>query len=684
MESGKVAAIGVPTTPGPNGSLPLRREIRDLQANYPDQWNLYLLGLADLQKKPATDLLSYYQLAGIHGQPYVPWNGVNGTTNSRFGGYCTHSSILFLTWHRPYLAVYEQALYASVQDVASSFQEPLRSRYVAAAKDFRMPYWDWATRINRSTSAFPTAISSSTATIIDVDGATKEIDNPLYSFRFDDKAIPSNSDLALDRYWSQFPNTIRAPDRNGNSRNSLVSRVITNEAASLRTNVSLMLLSYKEFDGFSNNAWLRSGTPGTYGSLEDVHNEIHDKVGNGGHMGSLDVSSFDPVFWLHHTNVDRLWAIWQALNPNAYAIDKVAGAPEANFTIAAGSRVNGETELKPFYDASANEFWNSAGVKYTPPFGYAYPETQRWLYPTERAYQTAVRNAVTRQYGANTINNFFENIASIPKPTTFAATSVPETSASANAAEKPVHPHTAFVKKAVAHPIKTAQEILHPHKEQVTKPEAAKVSAEPAPATPSDNKPVEAEAEAEASLTPLSIPPEYAHLVPNRTYPEYITNLRALKHGLQQTFRVYIFLGDFSPNPADWPTEYNVVGRFTVLGRGANTPCAKCQNDMEDELVVTGTVPLTSALLQDIVEGRLAGLNKADVEPYLKRHLHWRVTGWDGEEVGRDSVPGLKVGVVSTEVSIGEDGVPVYSEVYETLEGVTDGRAAGLGAGEEV
>jgi tyrosinase len=43
--------------------------------------------------------------------PYKPWNGVGSTTNwktaSGFGGYCTHSSILFLTWHRPYLALYE-------------------------------------------------------------------------------------------------------------------------------------------------------------------------------------------------------------------------------------------------------------------------------------------------------------------------------------------------------------------------------------------------------------------------------------------------------------------------------------------------------------------------------------------------------------------------------------------------
>lgn len=76
--------------------------------------------------------------------------------------------------------------------------------------------------------------------------------------------------------------------------------MISNENASLRNNVSLILLSYKQFDAFSNNEWLRNGQPGTYGSLEDIHNEIHDKTGGGGHMSALEVAAFDPVFWLHH------------------------------------------------------------------------------------------------------------------------------------------------------------------------------------------------------------------------------------------------------------------------------------------------------------------------------------------------------------------------------------------------
>lgn len=64
--------------------------------------------------------------------------------------------------------------------------------------------------------------------------------------------------------------------------------------------MSLLLLSYKDFDAFSSNRWDTSTNMNAYGSLEDVHNGIHDRVGGGGHMSSLDASAFDPIFWLHH------------------------------------------------------------------------------------------------------------------------------------------------------------------------------------------------------------------------------------------------------------------------------------------------------------------------------------------------------------------------------------------------
>lgn len=44
-----------------------------------------------------------------------------------------------------------------------------------------------------------------------------------------------------------------------------------------------------------------------------VHNGVHNWVG--GSM-SQSTSPNDPVFFLHHCNVDRLWAVWQALHPD--------------------------------------------------------------------------------------------------------------------------------------------------------------------------------------------------------------------------------------------------------------------------------------------------------------------------------------------------------------------------------
>jgi tyrosinase len=46
--------------------------------------------------------------------PYTTWPDESWNTDIKqvfkkddFGGFCTHSSILFLPWHRPYLALYE-------------------------------------------------------------------------------------------------------------------------------------------------------------------------------------------------------------------------------------------------------------------------------------------------------------------------------------------------------------------------------------------------------------------------------------------------------------------------------------------------------------------------------------------------------------------------------------------------
>lgn len=55
-------------------------------------------------------------------------------------------------------------------------------------------------------------------------------------------------------------------------------------------------------------------------SFESPHNHVHDSVGcmcGDGTMYDLNGSAFDPIFMLHHANIDRLIALWQTVYYNA-------------------------------------------------------------------------------------------------------------------------------------------------------------------------------------------------------------------------------------------------------------------------------------------------------------------------------------------------------------------------------
>ena len=121
--------------------------------------------------------------------------------------------------------------------------------------------------------------------------------------------------------------------------------------------------------------------------------------------------------------------------------------------------------------------------------------------------------------------------------------------------------------------------------------------------------------------------PDINDLAPDGKYLEWITNLRALKHGLGGSFSVHIFLGDFErDNPSSWPFDPNHVGTFTVLGDSADTGCEKCQRDQHSNLQVTGQIPLTIALAERYLARQLDDLTPNSVVPYLQKNLHWRVT----------------------------------------------------------
>lgn len=49
--------------------------------------------------------------------------------------------------------------------------------------------------------------------------------------------------------------------------------------------------------------------------LEDVHNGVHVWVA--GTMGDIATAAYDPLFWAHHTMIDRVWRLWQLAHPAA-------------------------------------------------------------------------------------------------------------------------------------------------------------------------------------------------------------------------------------------------------------------------------------------------------------------------------------------------------------------------------
>ena len=58
--------------------------------------------------------------------------------------------------------------------------------------------------------------------------------------------------------------------------------------------------------------------------LEGYHNVVHGWVG--GTMNNIMYSPADPVFWMHHAMIDRLWSLWQAKPANAAKRPSLTGA----------------------------------------------------------------------------------------------------------------------------------------------------------------------------------------------------------------------------------------------------------------------------------------------------------------------------------------------------------------------
>ncbi|MDQ6783710.1 MAG: tyrosinase family protein [Actinomycetota bacterium] len=69
-----------------------------------------------------------------------------------------------------------------------------------------------------------------------------------------------------------------------------------------------------------------------------VHNRVHVWVQ--GTMGMVPLAAYDPVFWAHHTMIDRLWALWQLRHPGAGPDPSMLSAALPPFSMTVGQTLD--------------------------------------------------------------------------------------------------------------------------------------------------------------------------------------------------------------------------------------------------------------------------------------------------------------------------------------------------------
>src|SRR5271165_3972863 len=77
--------------------------------------------------------------------------------------------------------------------------------------------------------------------------------------------------------------------------------------------IIMKITGFEQFASFRSTK-TRGGQGGGQATLEArPHNHVHGRIN--GDMGNF-LSPRDPIYWLHHANIDRLWAMWNLRNGN--------------------------------------------------------------------------------------------------------------------------------------------------------------------------------------------------------------------------------------------------------------------------------------------------------------------------------------------------------------------------------
>jgi Common central domain of tyrosinase/Polyphenol oxidase middle domain len=199
---------------------------------------------------------SWYYQGGIHWVPSTIPNGnplcpsyTNLSQLKTAWRNCTHgpgSEMHFLIWHRLYIWYFEKIV-----------------RKLSGKKDFALPYWAY---VNTNDRVMPSIFRNTSDSLYESERITS-----------------LNTGQPIDPSFAQ---------------EFLVDAMQLNNQNT-------------DYESFNSNidAAPHGAMHGYIGNATNPYNRIF-MANRGGLMGQVPSAAFDPVFWVHHANIDYLWTVW--------------------------------------------------------------------------------------------------------------------------------------------------------------------------------------------------------------------------------------------------------------------------------------------------------------------------------------------------------------------------------------
>jgi tyrosinase len=247
---------------------------------------------------------------------------------------CPHGNWWFYVWHRAYLGYFEQTI-----------------RNLSGDNTFAIPYWDWTTLPQIPDAMFQDVLTPDDAVFErytrNLAVFTSFLRPAMTSYwkglNFDQVAqLTARGYTEFDKLWNDvtgFDATQAKPHGvSGNVAyaNPCGSRYLTRDNPKLDDKTAYNVSPFVVYSGLlptdfynqeislsfnssktpSHNT--AAGGPASFSVLEGLpHNKVHNYIGGVspldpgpyGYMTNF-LSSTDPIFFLHHANMDRLWDVW--------------------------------------------------------------------------------------------------------------------------------------------------------------------------------------------------------------------------------------------------------------------------------------------------------------------------------------------------------------------------------------